>query len=864
MPPATLAAVLIALALLPARAPQPAGAASTMAAPAGALVRYTNAEHGYTLSIPAGWTRLSGVRWTPAGVPADLTAMTPDRQALLGVMVAPTGGRAYADADLQQVGENVIDQQDAVQGGRIRHSRVVIQGVAFQASIATFRHGGETQADSWMAVLVAVRHRRLYAFTGLVYDRTIHFIKKSNSNDGENPTPTDTATDVPFGGYRMRPEGAAPRFAGAALAAPTAAAGGGSWARALLPRPLATSAAGPRGEVRLSARAVAAGTPAVPAIGHPGRNACPTLIDEQNPVVLDKNCAFGLERLLIAKSFASITIDPRLADDPRPAPAAGVDGFAQHADAADGYAIDYPAQWARIGAAEQAGGGFTVQASDKKAVVTVAVAPAGGKVYSSADLRTIADHALEQTGDLSFSKVTHRTFRVNGGAVVLADDPTVDVDVGGGATAQTHVTALVGAYHRRVYAVVAAVYHIGGGPADFGDVQARFFAPFDTVARQAGAGNFDAHDRAQQLALASLTSLHIDPRVRVDSRPAAAVGVDGFTAHTNAADGYTISYPAAWARVASSGTDLSVRSRDKKASLIAAVQPAGGTVYAPADLRAVADREIAQIGKVSPSSITYTTSLVAGSPAVVAIASSVDVPTSQFGVASGTVTVVVTARHRRLYGFLGFAYQFGTDRPGDSNVVASAMAQQLVLASLDMISFDPRIRDDPRPAPLMGIDGFTTHRDGAQGYAIGYPADWTEVSNPGGGHTVRSPDKRALLAVAVLPTNGKSYSDANLRDLADGQIKQVGQVGLGGISHGAVRIGGVTYQAASADVSPTSGGLATVGADSRMVVLAAAHAGRVYGFLALVNRSSGAGDNNPRYDVENQIIAASFNTIVLS
>jgi len=48
------------------------------------------------------------------------------------------------------------------------------------------------------------------------------------------------------------------------------------------------------------------------------------------------------------------------------------------------------------------------------------------------------------------------------------------------------------------------------------------------------------------------------------------------------------------------------------------------------------------------------------------------------------------------------------------------------------------------------------------------------------------------------------------------------------------------------------------------VVLAAAHAGRVYGFLALVNRSSGAGDNNPRYDVENQIIAASFNTIVLS
>jgi len=686
MPPATLAAVLIALALLPARAPQPAGAASTMAAPAGALVRYTNAEHGYTLPIPAGWTRLSGVRWTPAGVPADLTAMTPDRQALLGVMVAPTGGRAYADADLQQVGENVIDQQDAVQGGRIRHRRVVIQGVAFQASIATFRHGGETQADNRMAVLVAVRHRRLYAFAGLVYDRTIHFIKKSNSNDSANPTPTDTATDVPFGGSRMRPEGAAPRFARAALVAPTAAASGGPWARASLPRPLATAAVGPRGEARLSARAVAAGTPAVPAIGRPGRNACPTLIDEQNPVVLDKNCAFGPERLLIATSFASITIDPRLADDPRPAPAAGVDGFAQHADAADGYAIDYPAQWARIGAAEQAGGGFTVQASDKKAVVTVAVAPAGGKVYSSADLRTIADHALEQTGDLSFSKVTHRTFRVNGGAVVLADDPTVDVDVGGGATAQTHVTALVGAYHRRVYAVVAAVYHVGSGPADFGDVQARFFAPFDTVARQAGASNFDAHDRAQQLALASLVSLRIDPR----------------------------------------------------------------------------------------------------------------------------------------------------------------------------------IRDDPRPAPSVGIDGFTTHRDSAQGYAIGYPADWTEVSNSGGGHTVRSPDKRALLAVAVFPTNGKSYSDANLRDLADGQIKQVGQVGLGGISHGAVRIGSVTYQAASADVSPTSGSLATVGADSRIVVLAAAHAGRVYGFLALVNRSSGAGDNNPRYDVENQIIAASFNTIVLS
>jgi len=66
----------------------------------GGVARYTSAAYGYTLRVPTGWARIPGARWTPAGPRADLTLMTPDHQAALGVIVSPTGSRRYSDAEV--------------------------------------------------------------------------------------------------------------------------------------------------------------------------------------------------------------------------------------------------------------------------------------------------------------------------------------------------------------------------------------------------------------------------------------------------------------------------------------------------------------------------------------------------------------------------------------------------------------------------------------------------------------------------------------------------------------------------------------------------------------------------------------------
>jgi len=292
------------------------------------------------------------------------------------------------------------------------------------------------------------------------------------------------------------------------------------------------------------------------------------------------------------------------------------------------------------------------------------------------------------------------------------------------------------------------------------------------------------------------------------------------------------------------------------------VAPSRGRVYTDADLRAVADREIGQVGRVSSSAIAYTTTVTSDGTAVLAIASGVNVPTSAFGTEQATVTVAVVARRHRLYGALGVVRLSRTDNPADADLTRSETNQQLVLASLASVAFDPRVGDDPHPAPAVGIDGFTRHVGDTRGYAISYPAAWTPVSNGGADLTLRSPDKDAILAVAVVPTNGKDYSDADLRALADGQIRQVGPV-ESGIAHGTARVGGVTYQTAVADVSPSGDSFATAGATAHMVVLAAVHDGRVYGFLAVVVRSNGPGNNNPRYDIENQLVGLSFGTMTL-
>ncbi len=343
----------------------------------------------------------------------------------------------------------------------------------------------------------------------------------------------------------------------------------------------------------------------------------------------------------------------------------------------------------------------------------------------------------------------------------------------------------------------------------------------------------------------------------------------GLVRYASAAQGYSLLTPARWARVPGvrrtpdgAPADLTVVTPDHQALLGVMVAPSRGRAYTDADLRAVADREIGQVGRVSSSAIAYTTTVTSDGTAVLAIASGVNVPTSAFGTEQATVTVAVVARRHRLYGALGVVRVSRTDNPADADLTRSETNQQLVLASLASVAFDPRVGDDPHPAPAVGIDGFTRHVGDARGYAISYPAAWTPVSNGGADLTLRSPDKDAILAVAVVPTNGKDYSDADLRALADGQIRQVGPV-ESGIAHGTARVGGVTYQTAVADVSPSGDSFATAGATAHMVVLAAVHDGRVYGFLAVVVRSNGPGNNNPRYDIENQLVGLSFGTMTL-
>lgn len=115
----------------------------------------------------------------------------------------------------------------------------------------------------------------------------------------------------------------------------------------------------------------------------------------------------------------------------------------------------------------------------------------------------------------------------------------------------------------------------------------------------------------------------------------------------------------------------------------------------------------------------------------------------------------------------------------------------------------------------------------------------------------------------VVPTNGKDYSDADLRALEDRQIQQAGHVDASGIAHGSVQINGGAYQTATADISPSGGDTLSSLAASTITIIATVHGGRVYAFPGLVNRSPGVGQNNPRYDVEQQLLRASFATVTL-
>ena len=576
--------VLLALLGLGAAANPPVVPTHVATTSIPALMVYRSPTYGYALPLPTAWTRVPAVRWLPLGPTADLTAMTPDHNAAIGALISPLGNRVASDAYLQTVADRLIVQEDEILSGKIYERRVVIHGVAYRLALATLDHGGQTQASSWMLVLVTAQHRRLYAFAGLVYDREFYFPDNPSSGSDTTPSqPTDTPIALPF---------AAPAHGSAAqlappLAATTPAAGDGGVASRPA-RPLTgqgvpsavepATAAGSRSARRVSPAVVAASEH-----GNPAR--CPEVPRDIFPPVLDKNCALHTEQVTIERSFAGISLDPHAAADPRPAPSIGLDNFAHQRDAAHGFALDYPARWAPYRAP---GTTFVVEAPDHKAFVAVDVQPAGTAPYSQAALQTLTDRTLEQLGHV-VAPVVHEVRQIGGHAWVVAQSSILFDDQGVGASGDS--LAAVTVSRGRLYLLQEWNYITGPGNDDR-DVAPRFFAPFYPLARVAAVDYFATERWAAQLEDISANSFTLDPRALIDRRPAPVIGVDNFTRFVSAAHGYSVSYPSQWTPTARAGSrsDLDVGLRDGSVHLRVAVRPASG---ADADLHTVADRAMA-------------------------------------------------------------------------------------------------------------------------------------------------------------------------------------------------------------------------------------------------------------------------------
>jgi len=587
-PTVYLLLVLIAIGATTGPAPAANVCATAATSTVPIIARYSSATYGYALPLPTGWTRIPAVRWLPLGPAADLTAMTPDHTAAIGVLVSPLGNRVASDAYLQSVADRFIAQEDEILSDKIYERRAVINGVSYRVALATLDHGGELQASSWMLVLVTARHHRLYAFAGLAYDREVHFpVPNASGSDTPPPTPTDTPIVLPFAASAYG------RLAQAQATVPLAAATPASQedGRASAPRPASLSVPSVGARAALSAAPARAanthrGAAIVRTVGHEDPARCPEAPRDIFPPVVDKNCALHSVQVTIERSFASITIDPRAADDARPAPSVGLDNFTPQHDAADGFAIDYPARWTPWPAT---GVTFAVRAPDRKAFVAVDVRPAGAAPYAQSTLRTIADRTLEQLGHV-IAPVAHAARRIGGQLWVVATPNNIlfdDQRTPASANAEVAVTVARG----RIYLLLTWDYITGPGNDDR-DIAPRFFAPFYPLARAAALDYFATNRWAAQLEDISANSLTLDPRAPVERRPAPAVGVDGFTRHVSTANGYDMSYAAQWKPMAGAGAgvDLDVGTSNGSVRLGVEVRPATG---ADADPRAVADREMA-------------------------------------------------------------------------------------------------------------------------------------------------------------------------------------------------------------------------------------------------------------------------------
>lgn len=460
-----------------AGAMHPRGALATRSASDG-MIRYGSAAYGYRLLAPASWVRLGGVHWTPAGPAADLTLMTPDHQAALGVIVAPTGGRHYSDTELRDVALRLLYQENYLLNGmQIQQQRIVVNNVGFQAVAAVSYSGYPAASQTAISVWVTQRHNRLYALAGLVY----HQVDMLPAGGGDTPTPTPT----PDTGFGAAPDSYLNGMAARPVAAPSPAAGLAAPAR------------------RLDAPA---GPPAPLPTDHLRGNLCPTPGDG-GLVFADRNCAFAAEQQMLVAIRSSFAFTLHAADDRRPAAKIGVDGFALASNTALGFRVEYPAQWRPVAIQNMAGG---VESPDQTTLVTLEVQRTGPETLAPSDLQSAAYAEIAQVSNGAPSNVSYQTRRVNGILYLQALSPLTNLANSSGVLELGQVSFTVASYHHRLYSLRGIAVRpatVAGAPSVY-----PYFSPFTALAR-AYQNSLDLEMQEAELALQATGTLYVDPHV---------------------------------------------------------------------------------------------------------------------------------------------------------------------------------------------------------------------------------------------------------------------------------------------------------------------------------------------------------------
>jgi len=469
-----LAAVALAGAGV-ASARQPALARMT-----DALVRYTSQTNGYSLLLPAHWVRVPGVRWTPAGPLADLTIMTPDHQAALGVMVTPTGRTTYSRAELQGIAVRLLYQEDSIlPSTSITTKRVVVNGVPYDTAYAYLVSGLPDMA-TFASVAVTQRNRRLYAVVALAY---VQLYTLPLGGTGGAPTSTPEA-----GGGQSAPAGIHP----APAAVPTVPTTLG----------VAPAAAAPAVHTQDRPR----DRPVAPPSPRQWRgNRCPSSSDA-GLAIADKNCAWEAEYNTLHAAASSLIIAAHAPADALPAASVGVDGFTRYVDPVRGYAVAYPAQWTP---GTVSGAAAAARSSDGNVLVTVGVQSIGASSLGRSDLQSIAATEIGQVGN-ALGNISYTTATVNGILYLVAFAPGVSISTAGGGLGQARVSVAVAANHHRLYSTRGIALMVSS--TDATPALSPYFDPFTPFAR-AYQTSTDTHLQEAGLALQTTLSLVVDSRI---------------------------------------------------------------------------------------------------------------------------------------------------------------------------------------------------------------------------------------------------------------------------------------------------------------------------------------------------------------